>query len=96
MRPIDAQATVARRVVVHGRVQGVFFRDTCRREAQRLGVAGHVRNEPDGTVRAEFEGAAPAVEAMIAWVATGPPHAVVERVDIEEIAAQGRSGFWVS
>lgn len=93
MTPISDDATAARRIVVHGRVQGVFYRDTCRREANRLGVAGYVRNEPDGTVAAELEGPATAVEAMIVWAAVGPPYATVDRVDVEEIRPRGRQGF---
>jgi acylphosphatase len=57
---------VRRRVIVHGRVQGVFFRDTTRRMAQSRGVSGWVRNNPDGTVEAAFEGEPEAVEAMTA------------------------------
>ena len=94
--PISTDAPIARRVVVHGRVQGVFFRDTCRREAMRLGVAGYVRNEPDGTVLAEFEGTDSAVESMVAWARVGPPRAVVDRVDVEEVPPNGWSGFRVS
>lgn len=90
------EARVARRVVVHGRVQGVFFRDTCRREAVAHGVEGYVRNELDGTVLAEFEGPATAVEAMLEWAHHGPPRAVVSRVDVEEIPAGGRRGFRIA
>ncbi len=75
---------IRRRVIVRGMVQGVFFRDTCRHEAIGRGVAGWVRNRPDGTVEAVFEGPASAVEAMCAWCETGPPHARVERVDVSE------------
>lgn len=89
-------ATVARRVVVHGRVQGVFFRDTCRREAVALGVEGYVRNESNGTVSAEFEGPMSAVEAMIEWARQGPAHAVVARVDVEELPPRGRHGFRIA
>ena len=78
---------------MHGRVQGVFFRDTCRQEAVRHGVTGNVRNEPDGTVTAEFEGTRSAVDAMVAWSRHGPQHAVVDRLDVEELAPQGRTGF---
>jgi len=88
-------ATVARRVVVHGRVQGVFFRDTCRREALGLGVVGYVRNEADGTVTAEFEGSAPAVEAMVEWARRGPRQAAVVRVEVAEIAPGGRREFQI-
>ena len=84
---------VARRVVVHGRVQGVFFRDTCRREAARHGVTGWVRNEPDGTVGALFEGQPEAVEAMLAWCHDGPPRAHVDRVEVTEAAPGGLRAF---
>ena len=60
-------STIRRRVVVRGRVQGVFFRDTCRREARFRGVTGWVRNAADGSVEAAFEGNPAAVEAMIDW-----------------------------
>jgi acylphosphatase len=85
-----------RRVVVHGRVQGVFFRDGVRRRAEAVGVAGWVRNRPDGTVEAVFEGPAEAVEAMVAFCRRGPARAVVERVDLEEEAPRGERGFEVS
>jgi acylphosphatase len=84
---------VARRVVVHGRVQGVFFRDTCRREAARHGVTGWVRNEADGTVGALFEGPRDAVEAMLAWCHDGPPRAHVDRVEVTEESPGGTRAF---
>lgn len=70
----------AREVVVHGRVQGVFFRGSCQREAQQRRLTGWVTNEPDGSVRAWFEGALADVEAMCDWCRHGPPGARVERV----------------
>lgn len=85
--------TTARRVRVYGRVQGVFFRDSCRAEAERLGVAGWVRNEPDGTVLAHLEGEAAAVDALVAWCRSGPPHADVRRLRAEETTALHMSGF---
>lgn len=93
MTSISDPPPIARQVVVHGQVQGVFFRDSCRREARRRGVAGCVRNEPDGTVTAEFEGARTAVDEMVAWSTHGPQHAVVDRIDVEEATPQGRTGF---
>ncbi len=84
---------VAREVVVHGLVQGVFFRDSCRREAERLGVAGWIRNEPDGTVAGHFEGPGDAVEALVRWCHDGPPRARVERVDVQEDAPRDAEGF---
>lgn len=84
---------VRRRVVVHGRVQGVFFRDTCRREARGHGVSGWVRNNPDGTVEAVFEGAADDVRAMVRWAQHGPPSAEVTHVDVLEEPVDGLAEF---
>jgi acylphosphatase/predicted MFS family arabinose efflux permease len=75
---------VRRRVLVSGRVQAVFYQDTCRRLAQRQGVAGWVRNLPDGRVEAAFEGAPAAVAAMVRWASQGPEHAAVTRVEEHE------------
>jgi len=75
---------VRTRVVVSGRVQGVWFRESTRRRASELGLSGWVRNLPDGRVAAEFEGEADAVAAALEFVAEGPPHARVDRVDVEE------------
>jgi acylphosphatase len=86
---------VARRVVVSGQVQGVFFRDTCRREAARHAVTGWVRNCPDGTVEAVFEGPEDAVAAMVAWARRGPAHAVVHDVQTFDETPEGRTGFAV-
>lgn len=84
---------IARQVVVHGRVQGVFFRDSCRQQAVLSRVGGWVRNEPDGSVAALFEGPAQAVDAMVAWCREGPPHARVERVEVEEAGPSGSTVF---
>lgn len=84
---------IARRVVVHGLVQGVFFRDSCRRQAELSRVAGWVRNEPDGTVGALFEGPREAVDAMVAWCRQGPPRARVERVEVAEAGPTGSRAF---
>ncbi len=75
---------VAREVVVHGRVQGVFFRASCHEEAEQQSVVGWVSNEPDGSVRAWFEGSAEQVRSMCAWCEHGPAHARVNRVDTVE------------
>lgn len=80
-------------VRVHGGVQGVMFRDSCRREADRLGVSGWVRNEPDGSVAGEFEG--DAVDDLVRWCRTGPRGARVERVDVTEVEPSDLSGFEV-
>lgn len=73
---------------IHGRVQGVWFRESMRIEAVRLGVTGWVRNTPDGAVEAVIQGPAAAVEALIEWARTGPPLARVDRIEVSE--AQGR------
>ncbi|MET0144600.1 MAG: acylphosphatase [Ilumatobacteraceae bacterium] len=66
-----------------GRVQGVWFRESCRREAIARDVAGWVRNRMDGTVEAVFEGPEPAVAEMVAWCRMGPPRAAVTGVDVD-------------
>src|SRR5665811_60767 len=65
----------ALRLVIHGRVQGVFYRDSMRREAQTLGVSGWVRNCGDGTVEAEVQGETAAVDAIVRWAQRGPVYA---------------------
>jgi acylphosphatase len=84
---------VRRRVVARGRVQGVFFRDATRREADRRGVAGWARNRGDGAVESVFEGAADAVHAMVEFVRGGPGHAEVSDVEVSEEEPEGLSGF---
>lgn len=81
---------------MHGSVQGVGFRMAAAAEAARLGVAGYARNRFDGTVEAEVEGGADAVEAMGAWLTHGPPSARVDRVESVEIAPLGAAGFRVA
>lgn len=83
------------RVQVSGRVQGVMFRDSCRREADRLGVVGWVRNEPGGSVLVEAEGPDDAVDALVAWCRTGPPGARVSGVDVTAASPSGGQGFEV-
>lgn len=82
-----------KRVVVHGQVQGVFFRDTTRRVADRHGVAGWARNCPDGTVEAVFEGDPAAVGRLVEFAHEGPRGATVARVDVYEEEPEGLSGF---
>jgi acylphosphatase len=82
-----------KRVVVHGRVQGVFFRDSTRQRAQAASVAGWVANRPDGTVEAVFEGEAEAVEALVGWMHDGPRGAQVERVEVTEEEPDRLRGF---
>jgi acylphosphatase len=86
---------IRRRVVVHGRVQGVFFRDSTRQQAEKAGVAGWVSNREDGTVEAVFEGDEDAVARILDWVREGPGHADVERVDVTEEEPEGLSGFQI-
>ena len=69
-------------VIISGRVQGVFFRVETQRAAERFGVLGWVRNRPDGTVEAVFEGGQQAVDAVLAWCKEGPNLAVVDHVDL--------------
>jgi acylphosphatase len=87
---------VRKRVIVHGRVQGVFFRDTTRRMAESRGVAGWVRNNPDGSVEAAFEGDADAVDAMVRFAHEGPRGAAVARVEVIEEDQQGLTGFRIA
>lgn len=87
---------IRRRVVVHGYVQGVFFRDSMRRLAQQQGVSGWVANRWDGTVEAAFEGEPDAVERLVSFCRTGPRGARVDSVDVYEEEPEGVSGFAVS
>jgi acylphosphatase len=87
--------TVRRRVVVSGRVQGVFFRDSCARLARQHGVAGFVRNRSDGDVEAAFEGDPAAVAAMVDWCRRGPPRAVVTGIQVSEEPPAGETRFTV-
>ena len=84
---------VRRRVVVHGLVQGVFFRDSVRRQASRTGVSGWVRNTAEGAVEGVFEGAPEAVERLVAFCRDGPRGARVDRVEVIDETAEGISGF---
>ena len=84
---------VRRRLHIRGRVQGVWFRASAEREAARLGVAGFARNERDGSVTVEAEGAPAAVAAMEAWCRIGPPRAEVSSVQVVEIEPLGSATF---
>jgi acylphosphatase len=83
------------RVVVSGRVQGVWYRESCRREATAAGVSGWVRNNYDGTVEAALEGEPAAVDRVVAWMRVGPPSAVVTGVDVRPEPPEGGRGFVV-
>lgn len=82
-----------RRVVVHGRVQGVFFRDSLRRLANENGVSGWARNTREGTVEAVFEGDRDGVERLLSFSRTGPRDARVDEVEVYEEEPEGLSGF---
>ncbi len=82
-----------RRVVISGRVQNVWYRDTCRAEALARDVAGWVRNRPDGSVEAVFEGSREAVEQMVSWCRAGPPRARVDHVEVSEEQVLDEVGF---
>ena len=86
---------VRRRVVVHGHVQGVFFRDSTRREASRRGVSGWVSNRADGAVEAVFEGSPSDVEELVRFASSGPRGADVADVEVTEEPPEGLSGFEV-
>jgi acylphosphatase len=86
---------IRRRVVVHGFVQGVFFRDSTRRLAQQYGVSGWVSNRWDGSVEAVLEGDEEAVERIVAFCRTGPRGAQVDSVDVSEEEPEGLTGFSV-
>jgi acylphosphatase len=89
------EEAVRRRVMVRGQVQGVGFRATTRSEAARVGASGWVRNRPDGSVEAVFEGPAPAVAAMVAFCRRGPSFARVDRIEVAEESPEGLRGFAV-
>ena len=80
-------------MIVHGRVQGVFFRDTVRRRAAQRGVAGTVANRADGAVEAVFEGPEQEVAALVEFCRHGPERAAVERIEVFEEQPEGSKGF---
>ena len=91
----DRPDRVARRVVAHGHVQGVFFRDSLRRLAASRDVSGWVANRPDGALEAVFEGASDDVEALVEFCRSGPRGAQVERLEVDERDPEGLGGFEV-
>ena len=92
---IQTGAVIRRRVVAHGLVQGVFFRDTCRRQASARRVSGWVTNREDGAVEAVFEGERSAVQAMIDWARSGPSQAYVTKLEVIDEEPRGERGFSV-
>ncbi len=89
------RAGIRRRVVVEGRVQGVWYRQSCLREALAANVAGWVRNNDDGTVEAVLEGDVTAVDSVVTWMRTGPPHALVTHILVVAEPPKGERGFSV-
>ncbi len=87
---------IRRRVTAYGKVQGVFLRDSTRQEAERLGVTGWVRNKPNGSVEAVFEGDPDMVEAMVWFLRNDPGSAEVDRVDVDEEEPGDLHGFKVT
>ena len=85
--------SLRRRVVVSGRVQGVGFRAAVSRHARTRGVAGWVRNRPDGAVEAVFEGDDEAVESLVDWCGRGPAGAEVDSLEVSREAPRGEAGF---
>jgi acylphosphatase len=83
------------RVLISGRVQGVFFRDACRRLAEQGGVAGWVRNLPDGRVEAVFEGPDEEVRRLVEWARSGPRLAVVDDVAVQSEPPEGLGAFLI-
>jgi acylphosphatase len=88
-----ASDIVRRRLLVHGRVQGVFFRDSTRQRARREGVAGWARNRADGTVEVVLEGGSEAVARVAAFCERGPRGARVDRVEVSSERSEGLHGF---
>ncbi len=86
---------VRKRVLVSGRVQGVWFRESCRDQAEAAGVRGWVRNLADGRVEAVLEGAEPAVDRVVRWCQEGPPRARVDGVEVTPEEPVGEPGFGV-
>jgi acylphosphatase len=86
---------IAKRAVVRGIVQGVAFRWTTKERARELGVAGWVRNLPDGSVEVWAEGAAPSVELLLEWLRHGPPSARVDDVALADESPSGAARFEV-
>jgi acylphosphatase len=93
--PVPNEPRIRRHAIVHGNVQGVFFRDSTRQRANAHGVAGWVANRSDGAVEAVLEGPPEAVDRVLRFLETGPPHASVDSVDVSEEDPEGLTGFSV-
>ncbi len=88
--------SVRRKVLVEGDVQGVFFRDECQRQAQRLGVAGSARNLSDGRVEVVIEGDESAVEQMVSWCGQGSSRSQVTGIEVSDEEPEGLTSFDIS
>jgi len=86
---------VCKRILVHGKVQGVFFRASTKEKAEELGLTGEVRNLPDGGVEVVACGDAAQVERLVGWCRVGPPRARVDEVVVNEVEEQRFEGFRV-
>lgn len=86
---------IRRRLVVHGKVQGVFYRDSTRHAARNEGVSGWAANRSDGSVEVVLEGPAEAVESVVGYCRRGPSSADVDKVDEHEETPEGLSGFQI-
>lgn len=84
------------KIKVIGKVQGVFFRDTARQEAEKLGLTGFARNEPDGSVHIEVEGDEKSLKTFLNWCSQGPDEALVEHLEFTEIAVTGHKDFTIA
>ena len=84
---------VRKRVIVSGKVQGVWFRQSAAREATSLGICGWIRNRPDGSVEAVFEGAHDLVDMAVEWAGHGPDRASVEHIEVIDEKPTGELGF---
>ena len=81
------------RIIVHGKVQGVWFRQSTLKKANELGLSGYAKNLPDGTVRIEAEGSEKALQELLAWCREGPEHAKVRDISYEEDTVKNYEGF---
>ena len=87
---------IRKRVVVTGRVQGVWFRQSTQQEAIALGLSGWVRNHPDGSVEAVFEGPSMLVDAAVDWASHGPARAAVDQIAVTAEEPTGGCGFEIT
>lgn len=91
-----SEAPIRKRLFVSGRVQGVFYRETCRKVATSAGVAGSATNLPDGRVEVVLEGPEEAVERVVSWCRTGTTSSHVTDTEVREEEPEGVAGFAIS